>query len=92
MTLRKKGTRVIAIDGIQYRWIVAPNDEPGLAIVVEGANSPGRRLVSWVEHGTLITPALIRQIILSGRRAGWLPDERGTDFIRRHPPGSLGAA
>lgn len=91
MTLRKKDTRLITIDGIQYRWIVAPNDEPGLAIVVEGANSPARRLVSWVEHGTLITPALVRQIILSGRRAGWLPDERGPDFIRRPPPDSLDA-
>jgi hypothetical protein len=40
MALAKKGTRLITDDEIQYGWVVAPNDEPGLAIVVENAEEP----------------------------------------------------
>ena len=50
MTLRRKGTRSIVVAEVSYRWTVAPNDEPGLAIVVEHAEAPAQRLVSWVDH------------------------------------------
>lgn len=40
MALARRGTRIIVIDGTEYRWTVAPNDEPGVAIVVQLATGP----------------------------------------------------
>lgn len=77
MTLRRKGTRQIIVDGIAYRWIVSPDDEPGLAIVVERAQSPGAKMIAWVEHGNIISPWLVRQAILHGLSKGWQPHQQG---------------
>ncbi|NNC17559.1 hypothetical protein HJC22_17730 [Corallococcus exiguus] len=46
MTLRRKGTRSIVVDGTNYRWTVAPNDEPGLGIVVERESGGGQRMLT----------------------------------------------
>ena len=83
MTLARKGTRKIVVDGVHYRWTVAPNDEPGVGIVVEHYVRPACRLVSWVEHGVVISPALVRRAIVEALGAGWLALEPGPDFVRR---------
>jgi hypothetical protein len=85
MTLTRKGSRLLVIDGVQYRWVVAPNDEPGVGIVVELASLPACRLVSWVDHGVVISPGLVRRAILDAAAAGWRPNERRPDFVRRVP-------
>jgi hypothetical protein len=41
MAIAKKGTRLIRVDDVEYRWVVQPDDEPGLGIVVECAENPG---------------------------------------------------
>jgi len=51
MTLAKKAVMHITVNGARFRWRVAPNDEPGMAIVVESVSSTGQRMVTWVEHG-----------------------------------------
>ena len=33
MALSKKGSRLIVVEGVSFRWVVAPNDEPGMATV-----------------------------------------------------------
>ena len=83
MTLARKGTRQLVVDNVHYRWTVAPNDEPGVGIVAELAALPASRLVSWVDHGVIIGPALVRRAILDAIAAGWRPNERGPDFVRR---------
>ena len=83
MALARKGTKKIVVDGIEYRWTVPPDDEPGVAMVVEHATSSGWRLVSWVDHGVIISPGLVREAILDGLNAGWNPKGRGADFVRR---------
>jgi hypothetical protein len=85
VTLRRKGTRTIVIDEVTYRWTVSPDDEPGLAIVVEHAASPAQKLVHWVDHGVVITPKLVRATIVDALRAGWAPTQRGPDLVRRTP-------
>jgi hypothetical protein len=93
MTLPRKGTRLIVVDEIAYRWTVAPNDEPSLAIVVEHAEKPGQRLVRWVGHGTILRPGLVREAILDGLRAGWNAGAVGRDIVRRGAfPGEEGGA
>jgi len=85
MTLARKGTRQLVVDNIHYRWTVAPDDEPGVGIVAELAARPASRLVSWVEHGVIIGPGLVRRAILDAVAAGWRPNEPGPDFVRRVP-------
>jgi hypothetical protein len=85
MTLARKGTRQLVVGDILYRWTVAPNDEPGVGIVAELTASPASRLVSWVDHGVVIGPRLVRRAILDAVAAGWRPHEPGPDFVRRVP-------
>ena len=92
MTLARKGTRKLVLDDVEYRWTVAPDDEPGIAIVVELAAAPACRLVSWVEHGVAVSPGVVRLAILDAIGAGWVPSERGRDFGRRVPPRSMSSS
>jgi hypothetical protein len=85
MTLPRKGTRSIEVESIAFRWTVSAQDEPGLGIVVQRADANGQRLVSWVEHGVVVAPGLVRRAILDGLASGWRPSEGGPDFVRRVP-------
>ncbi|WP_438297588.1 hypothetical protein [Streptomyces sp. HUAS TT7] len=85
VALAKKGTKCLTVDGCRYRWVVAPDDEPGLAIVVEDADAGGQRMVTWVEHGTVITPSLVARAIRRAQESGWVPGRRGPQFNRRLP-------
>ena len=71
------------MDGVQYRWTVAPDDEQGLALIVERATLAARRLMCWLEHGVVVSPALVRRAILDALAAGWMPTQRGADFVQR---------
>ncbi|GLY82187.1 hypothetical protein Airi02_001190 [Actinoallomurus iriomotensis] len=83
VTLARRRTRIIVVDGERYRWVVAPDDEPGLAIVVERADGPGRRMVTWVEHGTVVAPGLVAWAIREALGQGWTPRERGRQVTFR---------
>lgn len=83
MAIAKKGARRIVVEGEGYRWVVAPDDEPGLGIVVERDGPHGQRLAAWVEHGNAITPALVRKVILYALARGWSPTERKKQMIFR---------
>ncbi|NOK22330.1 hypothetical protein [Corallococcus carmarthensis] len=83
MTLRRKGTRRIVVREMSFRWTVAPNDEPGLAIVVEHEGARGRPMVTWVEHGTIIAPGLVKEVIHHALDAGWQPDQPGVEWVFR---------
>ena len=83
MALAKKSTRLIKVDEVQYRWIVQPDDEPGMAIVVECAKNPGQRMITWVEYGNIISPWLVRKAILYALDRGWHPKQRGQKIVFR---------
>lgn len=83
MTIAKKATRTITVNGERFRWRVAPNDEPGMAIVVESASAQGQRRATWVEHGNIISPWLVRRAILNALDSGWHPQERGSELTFR---------
>lgn len=70
-------SRTITVDAANYRWMAAPNDEPGVAVVVQSASGRGAKLRVWVEHGRIITPALVAQIVRGGKLHGWAPDAPG---------------
>ncbi|MBW4618917.1 MAG: GNAT family N-acetyltransferase [Cyanosarcina radialis HA8281-LM2] len=77
MTIPRKGTRQITVDGISYRWLVSPDDEPGLGIIVERAEFPANKVGALVEHGTIISPGLVRKVILHALSKGWQPQKSG---------------
>ena len=77
MAIPKKGTRQITVDGVVYRWIIAPNDEPGLGIVVECKEYPRQRIIAWIEHGNIVSPKIVRQAILYALAIGWQPQKIG---------------
>ena len=59
---------------------VAPNDEPGMAIVVVDGSGEGQRMVTWVDHGSIISPWLVRLTIQRALEAGWTPKKRGPEL------------
>lgn len=83
MAVARKSTRLITINQTQYRWTVAPDDEPGVAIVAELAENPGQRLVVWFDHRTILAPGLVRQTILSALATGWQPHHPGPVMVKR---------
>jgi hypothetical protein len=83
MAVAKKSTRLIKVDDVEYRWVVQPDDEPGLGIVVELSENPGQRMMTWVEHGNIISPWLVRKAILQALQKGWLPQKKGTVVVFR---------
>ncbi|SPE49772.1 hypothetical protein SNS2_1467 [Streptomyces netropsis] len=84
MGIAKQGTRTIVVDRDRYRWVVAPNDEPGLAIVVEHGEADGQRMVTWVEHGVVIAPGLVSAAIREALlHHGWAPRQRGKQLTLR---------
>lgn len=84
MSIAKKGTRMIVVDGDSYRWVVAPNDEPGLAIVVVHGEADGQRMVAWAEHGVVIASGLVAAVIRQALlHHGWTPRERGKQLTLR---------
>jgi hypothetical protein len=84
MALAQNGTRRIDVGGVIYRWTVAPDDEPGVAAVVELFSTPAQRVVGWVDHGVTITPGLVRRLIGDALEQGWTPTAPGADFVMRH--------
>ena len=84
MAIAKKGTRVIIVDGERYRWVVAPSDEAGLAIVVVGGDGDEQRMATWVEHGVVIAPGLVAAVIRQALlHHGWTPWQRGKQVTLR---------
>ena len=83
MAIAKKGTRRIVVEGESFRWVVSPDDEPGLGIVVERDAGHGQRLVAWVEHDNIVSPALVRRVILYALSWGWAPTERKEQLTLR---------
>ena len=85
MSLRKKGSRRLIIDGTSYLWQVRENQDcKTLAIQAE---DQGQSLIagfhewnySFFERVT-ITPSIIKIIIQHALRNGWQPTESGPSF------------
>jgi len=75
MTLPRKGTRRIVVDGRAYRWAYT-----GEQLIVEDATTAGARLVVPVVRGypaPPLLPAEVASLIRQGRQAGWNPTASG---------------
>ena len=83
MTLARKGSRTLIVNNEAFRWKLDANDEPGLGVVVEAAEAPGQRVVTWFPHGNTITPAVVRHCVIAALDDGWKPHERGPELRYR---------
>ena len=92
MTLAKKRSRLITVDGVVYRWRVRrrPANQGPLSFAIERADrrgtvliatTPGTRPTEWV--GTAAPPAvpsIVADLIRRAKDEGWRPEEPGHAF------------
>ena len=96
MAIRKTGSRRIVVDGIAYRWRIAPRPTPGefdyagpMIASIQLAEPPGQ--VLFVNCGlrdgnilgipaAVVTPRRIADAIRAALAAGWQPQEPGEPF------------
>ena len=96
MALAKKETRLIHVDGDDYRWVISP-DDGYMVLVVEPARAPRGRLLVYTGYddlivpdldaggytpfsGTAVTPGFVRSWIVYARAHGWEPAAPGPEF------------
>ena len=80
MALAKKGSRRITVGGSDYRWLVSPQDIEGIGLVVEHAEEPAQRIVTWFEHGDIISPSVVAWTIKFALAHGWNPKATGSEM------------
>lgn len=93
MTLPKKGSRLISVDGVSYRWLVTGNDMV-IDVIVEQDEANGQKLKSqfkYHDHAPdgsstaqrrTISPETIHQLISQAIKQGWQPGTPGlSDFV-----------
>lgn len=82
--------RPIEVEGRAYRWSVSEDlGDGGLGVSVEQEGARGQRLLGALEINStgagspagaslaLVTPAMVRGLILAGLASGWRPEKRG---------------
>ncbi len=96
MALPKKKSRIINIDGIQYRWLVGPNDGYNV-FVAEKENFKGQKIEVyfdtdinsyWVEFPNveglnlkILKPKDAESIIKQALKDGWNPEKKGSPIV-----------
>jgi hypothetical protein len=97
MTMPRKGTRLITVDGVEYRWLLSNRQSLCVAdcdIIVELADVPIGKLLTkpaaigqWFgdDYDYAVTPALIETGIRRAIANDWVPGHPGTfRFPFRH--------
>ena len=84
MALRRRGSRLIHVDDVTYRWVISP-DSGYMHLVVEAEGGRGQRLVVQMPYldvyasetgpatrqQTVVSPGVVRRCILRAISAGW---------------------
>ena len=88
MTLPKKGSRSISIDGCEFRYKVSGNDG-WIDVLIELEAGRGQKLKAVFDYHTelseggmrhqerKVTPSIIRQLIQHALSIGWQPEVGG---------------
>lgn len=86
MTLPRRKSRGLTVDGARYRWLVTPVSDFTQQLIVEHDRGQGQRLVltRGEVFGTSrvppITPRYVAASVLHALRAGWRPQVPGADL------------
>ncbi len=99
MVMAKKGTRQISVDGILYRWRLAPNDGYMLLVVETADHCHSQLTAYFVYHDApqsaaggasklfqrrIVSPGVVRQVILTALDRGWQPSFSGLPPFHLH--------
>lgn len=94
MSLPKKGSRIINVNGLEYRYIVSGNDGY-IDLIIESNENQGQRLVASFDYNhkyipttdgmklkqqNSITPETVRKTIVYGLQNNWLPETKGQEL------------
>jgi len=87
MSLSRKSSRAIDVDGTTYRWTFTVND--GWSdIIVQIAGGNGAKLclrTSWMDTGipapAQVTPADVASGIRFSLKNGWIAEQSGATFV-----------
>ena len=91
MALAKKDSRVIRVNGIDYRWALSP-DSGYSVLVAQHAEANGSKLTIYIRPDageanptaitqTPVTPSLVAGLIQQALQLGWPSTERTLDFV-----------
>ena len=85
MALARRGSRIIRVDGVAYRWAVSP-DGGSVWLVVERDGASGQRVQAMFDYsdtilpdghtgrqGRSLTPRVVRSVIARASANGWQP-------------------
>ncbi|BAZ12590.1 hypothetical protein NIES4071_44210 [Calothrix sp. NIES-4071] len=97
MGLSKKETRIITVNGTTYKWVVSPSGGYLYLIIEHNDFSGQRLNAGFKYHNTyvynkdseyrrleqrrLITPSLVKSVILLALDKGWKPAQRGLGYF-----------
>ena len=95
MAIPKKKSRLISVDGLEYRWLISFNrDAPFYRIVtiaVQLSNSPRTKLIVYpigvdvnfvdYDRDEPFTPKVVEQFIRRARDTGWKPTDSSGTFL-----------
>ena len=101
MTIPKKGTRKLTVDGSPYRWIIN-HRSPCMNLVVVSDERSGQRLSVRFDEELVITPGVVSHVIGFAIENGWQPKTsklgtlylngneivQNTEFEKSHPDGA----
>lgn len=85
MTLPRKGTRTIKVDGTVYRWRAThggPDFTPTMVTLHTHVDKqPADSVLEvhvWTRHASILTPELVASLIRGALTHGWEPQSKGT--------------
>lgn len=85
MGIPKKGSRTIAVDGRNYRYLIKEShiaghkDQKELSVTIqEEADKPGNVVQFRVGYGAGILPRDVEYNIREAQKRGWNPSKRGS--------------
>jgi hypothetical protein len=86
MAIARKGSRLIVVAGVGYRWAVTGRRDDRTGVVVELADRPAGLLIARAaDMGVPVVPAMVALGIRRALDEGWDPHASG-------PPYRLGTA
>lgn len=84
MTIPRKGSRTVVVDGVVYRWTPSPMrgyEPPMLALVAHEDTLPANSTLevqTWERHCSILTPNIVESFIRGAIERGWNPKSKGT--------------
>ncbi|MCC3456464.1 MULTISPECIES: hypothetical protein [unclassified Microcoleus] len=81
MALPQKKSRSITINEEKYRWLISRDDYGGIGLFIELYQNPAQKLTTAFSYDyQVVTPVLVREVILHALAQGYTPHKKGQNF------------